>query len=150
MSSITVTHYTKGGAPRYRAAEERFSTLEALNDMFNRLRSGADTRTSGFNYGLVMYTGPEANPTGSDVAIYGGTSTQLQDFLIRAPKWFEKGEDYGSAAHQRFLRRTLLEAIRHPLSEQEMEVALAMPEDQFLAALAIAIDNGESVAELFR
>jgi hypothetical protein len=153
MNDITVTHYTRGsGVRRYPPGEERMTVYLALADMFTRLRAGADLVTSGFNYGLVTYIGPENSPTGSDEAIYGGVSSQLCDFLIRAPKWWATIEDIepGNEAHEHFIRRTLLAATGHDLSDKEMAAAMAMPEDQFLVSMSMSIENGENVTELFR
>ena len=149
---ITVAHYTKGkGAPFYPPMEEHLSIESALADIFRRLKAGADMATSGYNYGLVTYFGPEEAPTGSDKAIYGGLTPKLQDFIIRAAKWWEQDEDTtpGSSEHDRFIRRLLLEATGHELDDAKWVTAEHMPEDQFLAALAMAIENGENVAELF-
>jgi len=152
MGKISVTHYTKGeGAPFYLPGEEYLSVQDALTDVFSRLRNGAGLGTSGYNYGLVTYVGPEENPTGSDKAIYGGLSPKLQDFLIRATKWWEQGDDTmpGTPEHEHFIRRLLLEATGHDLSTTETDIALNMAEDQFLAAIAMAIETGDNVAELF-
>lgn len=151
---ITATHYTRGeGAPFYPLTEEPLPIKDALTDMFRRLRAGASMATAGHNYGLVTYFGPEEAPTGSDKAIYGGLSAKLQDFIIRATKWWRHDESMqpGSPEFDRFIRRLLLEATGHDdLSGAQSHVAReVMPEEEFLAAMAMAIEHGDNVAELF-
>jgi hypothetical protein len=149
--NITVTHYTKGeGAPFY-PPMDIMAVQDALADMFRRLRAGADTATSGHSYGLVTYIGPDETPTGSDKAIYGGLTPKLQNFIIRATKWWDQdaGMKLGSPEHGRFIRRRLLEAIDHDLDDARLVIAEHMSEDQFLAAVTRAIETGENVAELF-
>lgn len=147
--AITLTHYTGGeGTPHYTIPEELLGIEAALADMFSRLRAGAETTTSGYNYGLVTYCGPDDEPTGTDRAIYGGISPQIQDFLIRSPKRWSKELVLGTPEHDQFIRQTLLTAIGLSLPEQRLAFALAMSEADFLAAVALAIE-GEEIDEIF-
>lgn len=130
---------------------ERMSLQATLADMFRRLRAGADMAISGSNYGLISYIGPAWSPSGTDKAIYQGLSAKMQDFIIHATKWWRNdGMKLGSPDHTRFIRRLLLKAAAHDeLSSAQRHVALEMPEDEFLAAMAMAIETGDNVAELF-
>lgn len=152
MNSISVVHYTQGeDAPFYPLTEEHLSIRDALTDMFRRLKAGADMAVSGYNYGLMTYIGPEEAPTGWDKAIYASLDPKLQNFIIRATKWWEQDEgmEPSTAKHDRFIRRLLLQATDHDLDDAKWAIAEHMPEDEFLAAMAMAIETGENVGELF-
>ena len=150
---ITVTRYIKGEAiPGFLPDKSRVDVLQALMDMFARLHGGAELFIRGFNYGLAIY---DADPQSADYdrAIYGFIGTKLDQFLIDATKWWQSDKEVaaGSPDQDRFIRQALLRVTGHKqLTDTEWYCALTMPEDEFLAAMAMSVENGELVTELFR
>jgi len=152
---ISVTHYTEGtGVRRYLPSEEYMTIEVALADMFERLRQGAQATFSGYNNGLATYVGaesPDDEATGIDTVIYGGCGPLLKRFLELAPTWREREDiEPGTPEQDAFIRHLFLKVTGHDLSESETEVALAMDQEDFLAAMAMSIETGECVTELFR
>jgi hypothetical protein len=152
--TITLTRYIKGKAiSGLLTGGTIVSTEEALADMFTRLHAGADLHTSGFSYGLTIYTGPEFRPTGYDRAIYANAGTTLDQFLIDATSWWRgnKESTAGSPEQDQFIRLALLRLTGHvQLPAAERQFALDLSQDEFIAAMAMSLEANEGVAELFR
>lgn len=155
---IEIVHSSYGtGAAAAAAipATQQFITIQqALADMFARLRAGATMASSGYSYGLTILESHDGRLVGYNKVIYTNASNKIQDFIIRASKWWlDKGSEITSdalARHDQFVRRTLLGCTRHQLSDKEMAYALSMSEDDFLAAMALSLESDVLVTELFQ
>lgn len=141
--SVTITQYTSGKTPFRDPLTDPVSMKAALTDAVNRILEGAIFSPSGFNPGLAQWYGPDDAPTGSAHTIYGGATNKFYDLLVKASQPTKSDR-------QEHIRRSALQVCKLELTEEDLAIAQALTQDEFLEIMALAIETDEDVTEYIR
>jgi hypothetical protein len=148
---VSVTRYSGGSvAPFFIPSQVFMAVQEALADMFDRLYRGGRVGYSGQRYVLANRVSSD-RATSWDKVVYSSAYPMLDNFVFCGSRFWLNGLSPGTSELEMYLRLCLLQVTSYEeeLSGDQLVKAYAMPRKDFLIIVAMIIENGEAVPDLF-